>query len=54
MKGSIRLVLGFLIAFGAVGTLDYNPQADLLTQTVLAAIGLAIMASGTRAIKENA
>jgi hypothetical protein len=53
MKGSIRAVVGFLIVFGAIGTLDYDPQASLITQTILAVLGLALMASGTRAIMEN-
>lgn len=52
MKGSIRIALGFFVTFGAVGTLDYNPNASLLTQTVLALAGLAVMYSGVRAMKE--
>lgn len=52
MKGSIRVVLGMLIAFGAVGTLDADPAASVLTQTALALVGLAIMYSGTRAVNE--
>jgi hypothetical protein len=51
MKGSIRLLVGFLITFGAVGTLDVNPNASLLVQTALAAVGLAIAYSGTKAIQ---
>lgn len=42
MRGSIRIFLGLLIAFGAVGTLDYNPDASLLVQSALAFTGLAI------------
>lgn len=53
MKGSIRLFVGFMIAFGAVGTMDYDPNADLLFQTALAGIGLAIMAWGVNAMKGN-
>lgn len=53
MKGSIRLIVGLLVAFGAVGEIDYNPQADLLLQTAIAAVGLLIMASGARAMKGN-
>lgn len=51
MKGSIRLLVGFLITFGAVGTLDVNPDASLLTQSVLAFVGLAIAYSGTKAMQ---
>lgn len=52
MKGSIRIAVGFFIAFGAVGTLDYDPNASLLTQTVLALAGLAIMYTGVNAMKD--
>lgn len=49
MKGSIRFIVGLLIVFGAVGTLDYDPGADLLVQTLLAVAGLGIMLSGVLA-----
>jgi hypothetical protein len=52
MKGSIRLFVGFLIAFGAVGTLDYDPSANLAVQTALAAVGLLFMFSGVRAMEK--
>lgn len=52
MKGSIRIMAGFFIAFGAVGTMDYDPAANVLTQTALALVGLAIMAVGVSAMKE--
>lgn len=51
MKGSIRVIAGLLIALGAVGTLDFDPSASLLVQTGIACIGLALMYSGTRAMK---
>ena len=50
MKGTIRFALGFFVAFGAVGTLDVNPDANLLVQVGLALAGLAVMYSGARAI----
>ncbi len=52
MKGSIRILVGFMIAFGAVGTLEVNPEASLLVQSLLALAGLAIAYSGVRAMKE--
>lgn len=52
MKGSIRIAVGFFVAFGAVGTMDYDPNAGLLTQTVLAFAGLALMYTGVNAMKE--
>lgn len=50
MKGSIRAFIGFMVVFGAVGTLDYDPTASVLTQTLVAVVGLAIMYSGVRAM----
>ena len=38
--GTIRLVLGFLLMFGAVGGMDNPDQADyLLAQIILALLG---------------
>ena len=53
MKGSIRIIVGFLIVFGAVGNLDFDPSASPLTQGLIALVGLAIMASGANAAKRN-
>ena len=52
MKGSIRMVVGFFVAFGAVGTLDIDPQASVLVQAALALAGLAVAYSGVKALKE--
>ena len=51
MKGTIRFFLGFFIAAGAVGTLDMNPDASVLVQSTIALAGLAVMASGAKALK---
>lgn len=53
MKGSIRFMIGLLVAFGAVGTLEVNPDANLLLQVGIALVGCGIMYSGVRAIKES-
>lgn len=53
MRGSIRMLVGFLIVFGAVGTIELNPDADLLVQMIIAVGGLAIMLTGINAMKEN-
>ncbi len=53
MQGTIRFFLGFLITFGAVGTLDADPAASVLIQTGIALVGLAIMASGAMALKNK-
>lgn len=50
MKGTIRFALGFLVAFGAVGTLEVDPASSLILQTGLALAGLGLMYSGARAI----
>jgi hypothetical protein len=46
------MAVGFLVAFGAVGTLDFDPEASVLVQTVIAAVGLIIAYSGVQAMKE--
>lgn len=51
MKGSIRFFLGLLVTFGAVGTLDADPNASLVTVLILASIGLIIMNSGVNALR---
>lgn len=50
MKGSIRALVGFLIVFGAVGTLDYDPSSSVLVQSGIALFGLAVLYSGIRAM----
>jgi hypothetical protein len=50
MKGSIRFFLGSLIVFGAVGTLEVNPDASLVAQLILAGAGLLLMKSGIDAL----
>jgi hypothetical protein len=54
MKGSIRIIVGFLIALGAVGTLEVEPNASVLLQTALAVVGLVIMASGVASMQRDA
>lgn len=39
----IRFIVGFLTVFGAVGNLDFDPNASLLSGTILAAVGLLVM-----------
>ena len=43
-------VVGFLIAFGAVGTIEVDPTANLLQMTVLAFAGLGLMYVGINAL----
>lgn len=53
MKGSIRAIVGFLIAYGAVGGMEHDPTASLLVQTSLAVLGLGIMYSGVSALTKE-
>jgi len=40
----IRLIIGFFITVGSLGTLETDPTASLLTCTLLAFVGIAILA----------
>ena len=53
MKGSIRALVGFLVVYGAVGTLDADPQASVLAMGALATFGLLVMASGVFAMEKR-
>ena len=53
MQGAIRMFIGFMIVFGAVGTIELDPDANLFTQVALAMIGLAILMSGVVANKQQ-
>lgn len=49
----IRVILGLLIVFGAVGTLDADPEASVLIQTGIAFVGLAIMYFGAMKVSKQ-
>jgi hypothetical protein len=53
MRGSIRMGVGFLMVFTAVGTLDADPNASLLSVLLLAAVGLLSMFSGVNAMQRE-
>jgi len=53
MRGSIRMLVGFLITFGAVGTIEIDPDANLLVQMIVAGAGLALLYSGVSAMRED-
>ena len=50
MKGSIRLFVGLLIVFGAVGGMD-NPENPVMVGLALAVVGLGLMYSGAKAME---
>jgi hypothetical protein len=54
MTGSIRAFVGFMVVYGAVGTLEVDPAASLLVMSAVAVLGLAIMASGVSAMRNSA
>jgi hypothetical protein len=53
MRGSIRAGVGFMMVFGAVGGMDADPAAPLLTLTLVAVAGLVVLASGVSAMNKN-
>jgi hypothetical protein len=53
MQGSIRVAIGFMVVFGAIGTLDIDPSASVLVQTGIATLGLLVMYSGARAMNSK-
>lgn len=53
MKGSIRMVIGFLLVFGAVGGMDNGTDAELPMQLAIATVGLLSMYSATKAMKNG-
>jgi hypothetical protein len=50
MKGSIRLIVGLLITFGAAGGIETSD--NLLASVILAITGLGIMYSGVQAMNK--
>ena len=46
----IRVIVGFLIVFGALGTLDMDPDANVLVQAAIAIVGLVIMYFGAKKV----
>jgi hypothetical protein len=44
-------ILGLLMAFGSVGSLDINPEANVAVQTILALVGCALMYVGTASMQ---
>ncbi len=53
MRGSIRMLVGFLIVFGAVGSIEVDPNANLMLEMILAGAGLALLLSGVNAMRED-
>ena len=52
--GMIRIVMGLLMALGAVGGMEQQPDADLLVQSLVALAGIALMLWAVRDINRQA
>jgi hypothetical protein len=53
MRGSIRLAVGFLMVFGAVGGMDAGPAEQFYLQILAAIVGLLLMFSGTKVMNNE-
>jgi hypothetical protein len=53
MRGSIRMLVGFMIVIGAVGGIEIDPNVNLIIEMILAGAGLALFFSGVNAMEEN-
>ena len=53
MSGSIRAGVGFMMVYGAVGSMETDPAASLVQLGMIAAAGLALMWSGVLAMNKN-
>lgn len=49
----IRVMLGLLIVFGTVGSMDFDPEFPLWQALVQSAVGLGIMYWGVKKINER-
>jgi hypothetical protein len=47
------MIVGFLTALGAMGTLEVDPTASVVSQTLIALVGLAIAFSGVHALNRS-
>ena len=51
-RGLIRISLGFLMVFGAVGGMEHSPEASLCLQLLIGFAGLALMYWAARDIQK--
>ena len=50
---TVTAVVGFFITYGAVGTLDADPQASVVKMFALACAGLCLMFAGTMGLTQS-
>lgn len=46
----IRLIFGFLLTMGSIGTMDIDPNANIIVYSLFAVLGLIIMGFGVKKI----
>ena len=51
--GLIRLAVGFLLMFGSVGGMEHQPEASLVLQLIIAALGAGLCYWAVRDINRN-
>lgn len=49
----LRIILGFFLLYGAVGSLDHDPTFPVIGALAIAALGLILMFFGVNSIKER-
>lgn len=55
MKGSIRIIGGLVLTLGGVGTVENSmTNPELFVGIIVSLIGLAVLASGAKAVNPNA
>ena len=52
MRGTIRTLVGFFIVFGSVGGIDNASDSELFLLAGIASVGMMLMLSGVKAMKE--
>jgi hypothetical protein len=52
MRGTIRILVGLLVVFGTVGGIDNSTDSELLLLVGIASVGMLLMFSGVKAMKE--
>ena len=51
MRGTIRVIVGLVITMGSVGGMDNATDGQLIPLLAITAVGLGLMYSGTKAMK---
>lgn len=52
-SNAIITIVGFLIAYGAVGTMDIDPTASVVQMTAIAFAGLGLMFAGVNGLTHS-